>query len=71
MYKHFSHMFQSPTSSSLNCSKIVTGSVRFLKFCSAPTVAERIGLPTTVVMDAFVPGTCSVAFVIGKSTPLL
>ena len=59
------------TSISFNRSKILTGSVRLLKFSPGPMVTARTGLPTTVVMDAFVPSTCSVAFVIGKSAPVL
>ena len=43
---------------------MVTGSASPLKFCPNPTVAARTGLPTTVVVEAFV------SFVIGKSTPV-
>ena len=56
--------FMSLTSSWFNCSKMVTGSASPLKFCPNPTVAARTGLPTTVVVEAFV------SFVIGKSTPV-
>ena len=54
-YKHSSHVSQSPTSnSSFNRSKILTDSVRLLKFSPGPTVTPRTGLPTTVVVDASV-----------------
>lgn len=43
---------------------MVTGSASPLKFWPNPTVAARTGLPTTVVVEAFV------SFVIGKSTPV-
>jgi len=60
VYKHLSHTSWSPTSSSFNRSKILTGSVRLLKLSPDPTVAARTGLPTTAT-----------AFVVGKSAPEL
>ena len=66
--KNFKHTFLSLTSSSFNRSKILTGSVRLLKFNLGPTVTARTGLPTTVLTDAFVP---SVAFLIGKRAPVV